>query len=120
MSFLQVFHESSRWVLALLLLVPLLWWRVYLRRHPTAVRFSSTESLQRLGGTWRVRLRWLPPALRTAALVLLIVALARPRKGGSTYSQSQQRHSKVDEALARLAIEATESDSPREAAGRLE
>jgi len=81
MSFLEVFHESSRWVLALLLLVPLLWWRVYLRRRPTAVRFSSTESLQRLGGTWRVRLRWLLPVLRTAALVLLIVALARPRKG---------------------------------------
>ena len=30
---------------------------------------------------WRVRLRWLPTALRVAAVALLIVALARPQRG---------------------------------------
>ena len=32
-------------------------------------------------GTWRIRLRWLPTALRALAIILLIVALARPREG---------------------------------------
>jgi Ca-activated chloride channel family protein len=37
--------------------------------------------VKRLDGTWRTRARWLLPVLRTAILVLLIVAVARPRKG---------------------------------------
>lgn len=31
--------------------------------------------------TWRLRLRWLPSALRIAAVLIAIVALARPREG---------------------------------------
>jgi Ca-activated chloride channel homolog len=31
--------------------------------------------------TWRIRLRWVPAALRIAAIALLIVAIARPREG---------------------------------------
>jgi len=81
MSILDVFHESSRWALVLLVLIPLIWWRIYLRQKPTAVKFSSTEPLKQLAGSWRVRMRWLLPTLRTLALILLIVALARPRKG---------------------------------------
>lgn len=75
------FQENSRWALLLLLLIPLIWWRAYLRNRPTAVRFSSVAPLTRLPSTWRVRARWLLPALRTASLILLIVAVARPRKG---------------------------------------
>lgn len=75
------FQENARWVLLLLLLVPLIWWRVYLRRRPAAVRFSSVAPLTRLPSTWRTQAWWLLPALRTAALILLIVAVARPRKG---------------------------------------
>jgi Ca-activated chloride channel family protein len=33
------------------------------------------------GRSWRIRLRWLPAALRAVALALLIVALARPQRG---------------------------------------
>ena len=77
----DLFHPEARWALLLLVLMPLIWWRVYLRRRPTAVRFSSLDSLGQLPATWRMRLRWLPPVLRTLALVALIVAIARPRKG---------------------------------------
>ncbi len=31
--------------------------------------------------TWRIRLRWLPAVLRALAIVLLIIAIARPREG---------------------------------------
>lgn len=31
--------------------------------------------------TWRLRLRWLPSALRVAALLIAVIALARPREG---------------------------------------
>ncbi len=75
------FQENSRWALLLLLLVPVIWWRAYLHNRPTAIRFSSVAPLVRLPRTWRTRARWLLPALRTAALILLIVAVARPRKG---------------------------------------
>ena len=77
----DLFHPDARWALLLLLLLPVIWWRVYLRRRPNAVRFSSIESLRQLPATWRMRLRWLLPVLRTLALVVLIVAIARPRKG---------------------------------------
>lgn len=81
MSWLEVFHAESRWALLLLVLVPLVWWWAYARRRPTAVRFSSTQALASVRPSWRVRLWWLIPLLRTLALILLIVALARPRKG---------------------------------------
>lgn len=31
--------------------------------------------------SWRIRLRWLPAALRVAAIALIVVALARPQRG---------------------------------------
>lgn len=81
MTLLQLFHESSRWTLLLLLVVPLLFWWVYLRRKPAAMQFSSVLPLDQGRNTLRTRLRWLVPILRTLALALLIVALARPRQG---------------------------------------
>ncbi|HSW46663.1 MAG TPA: VWA domain-containing protein [Phycisphaerae bacterium] len=76
-----LFHPDARWVLLLLLFLPVIWWRVYLRRPDEAMRFSSVDPLRRLRPGWRVRLRWLLPVLRSLALILLIVAIARPRKG---------------------------------------
>lgn len=81
MSALDLFHESSRWALLLLLLVPWIGWRVYRKRKPVAMTFSTTAMAARIAPTWRVRMRWCLPALRLAALSLLILGLARPRKG---------------------------------------
>lgn len=78
---LDLFHPNARWALLLLLLLPLLWWRVYLRREANAVWFSNVELLEGLRRGWRSRLRWLLPVLRTVTLIVLIVAIARPRKG---------------------------------------
>jgi Ca-activated chloride channel family protein len=78
------------WVcLALLLLIPLLWVRAAgASRRPT-VRFSSLRLLEGLRPTWAVRLWFVPPVLRTLAVLCLIVALARPQSGGEYRDTSE-------------------------------
>ena len=56
------------------------WWRRHGRRAP-AVRFPSLATVAAGPLGWRTRWRWLPLALRTAALALLVLALARPQWG---------------------------------------
>jgi Ca-activated chloride channel homolog len=72
---------SNPWLLLLLLLVPLIAWRLWSRSRAVAVPFSSTSFAHDLRPTWRQRLAWLPAALTLAAITLAIVALARPREG---------------------------------------
>lgn len=76
----MIFHPLAKWLLLLLLVIPVIWWRWRDRRLRTSVRFSSVRPLEHLGKTWAMRARWLLPALRTAAIAVLIVALARPQK----------------------------------------
>lgn len=67
------------WALLLLLLLPLLW---LLWLHPSrraVIRFSSLDALRAAGNAARRRVRLILPTLRTAALVCLIVAAARPQ-----------------------------------------
>ncbi len=61
-----------------LLLLPQLFAR---ESHPILLVADGGPILRAARGTWRIRLRWLPTALRAIAIVLLIVALARPREG---------------------------------------
>ena len=72
---------ASPLALFLLLGVPLLlvWELQFARRRP-ALRLSSVGAGM-ASVTWRVRARWLPVVLRAAALVLLVIALARPQSG---------------------------------------
>lgn len=66
----------------LLLLPVALWvvWYCFHQKHtePTML-MSDTHAYTRAPRSWRVRLRHLPMALRTIALVLIVVALARPQ-----------------------------------------
>jgi Ca-activated chloride channel family protein len=71
---------------ALLLLLPvvalLALSQVVLPRRPADLAIGSAEVLQAANRpTWRVRLRWLPSALRWSAIALAVVAIARPRGG---------------------------------------
>jgi Ca-activated chloride channel family protein len=69
-------------LLLLLIALPLL--LLFKRRAGDAAtpgRFSSVALLSSFRPTWRLRYRWLPTALRGAALALLVVALARPQTG---------------------------------------
>jgi Ca-activated chloride channel family protein len=65
------------WMLLLGLLVPIaMLWRA--RRGAPAVRFAPAAFVEDLPKTWRIRLLPLPRVLEAAALLLAIVALARP------------------------------------------
>jgi Ca-activated chloride channel family protein len=68
------------WVLALLLVVPLLgfWYYKKSTEYYPDVKFSSTGGF---GGpqSWRVRFKWLVQAAQLLAISFLIVALARPQ-----------------------------------------
>jgi len=75
------FYPGCAWFLLLLTLVPVIGWRYLRQRRRSTVRFSSVGMLGGLDASWRARLRFVLSLLRTLAVVLLIVALARPRKG---------------------------------------
>ncbi|MCA9289722.1 MAG: VWA domain-containing protein [Phycisphaerales bacterium] len=80
----MIFHRPSVWLLFLLVLVPLVWLRWSRPRRRVAVRFSDITALESAGRSLVVRLRWVVPFVRTLAMVLLIVALARPQKPNET------------------------------------
>jgi Ca-activated chloride channel family protein len=71
----------------LLLLAPLLLYVLQRRRvwrfEAAALRYGDVRLVEGLPVSWRVRLRWLPDALRLGAWLLLVVALARPQSGRS-------------------------------------
>ena len=71
----------SSWALLLLLIVPVLGWISLHKKHTAAVTFSSLVSVRGCPVSWRVRLRPLLIVARLLCLALLIIALARPRKG---------------------------------------
>ena len=69
------------WLLLGLLAVPLMVayyiWRYH--KQEAALQHSDIDVFTGIGKTLRVRLRWLPYALRTLAVAALVVALARPQ-----------------------------------------
>ena len=68
------------WFLLALLLLPLLWFFWLRPRQRPVIRFSGLADLRQAGGGAARRLRLILPILRTAALVCLIVAAARPQR----------------------------------------
>ena len=70
------------WLLLLLLLLPWWWWRR--RRVPpaTAVVSDTAPFVAAIRGRWKL---WLPPALRSLAVLTLVIAAAGPfRRGDRT------------------------------------
>ncbi len=65
----------------LLCVVPLILWRYAMPQRRAAIGYSSVRGLNGLRPTLRLRLMWLPSALTVLAIIILIVGLARPRKG---------------------------------------
>ncbi len=72
--------QSIAWLIALVL-VPLIWWRWLQHKPYSALRFSSIAGLQRQRPGFGVRGRYVIPILRTLAVALLVLCLARPEKG---------------------------------------
>ncbi len=68
------------WFLAAAALVGVVWWSWLSRRRRAAIRFSGTERFALTGGSWSLKARYVLPVLRSLALILLVVSIARPRK----------------------------------------
>lgn len=79
-------HPLWLWLLPVPVLV--LAWRLWLERRRSGLRFSSLAGSRSVPPTWRVRLRLAPLFLRTAAIILGILALARPQER----NVSRERH----------------------------
>ncbi len=73
------FH--SPWALLLLLIVPVLGWLMLRKKRTAAVTFSSLSNVRDCPVSWRLRFRPLLVFARLLCITLLIIALARPRRG---------------------------------------
>ncbi|RKY08687.1 MAG: aerotolerance regulator BatA [Planctomycetota bacterium] len=71
----------SPWALLLLLILPVAAYLTRRKRRTAAVRFPSLTDMKTSLVSWRLRLRPILKVLRVGCLVLLIIALARPRRG---------------------------------------
>lgn len=68
-------------ILLLVFLVPLYLWFKLKRPGEGAMKFSDISQIKKIRLSLSVKLRHLPLWIRGAALVLIIIALARPQKG---------------------------------------
>jgi Ca-activated chloride channel family protein len=75
------FQFATPYAFFLLLLLPPLVYLELRRQRRRALLYSSTERLSHLPKTTRQKFAYLPLAIRALALVLLVVALARPQSG---------------------------------------
>ena len=71
----------SPWALLLLLILPFLGYLMLRKKRGAAVRFPSLVDMRNCPVSWRLRLRPLLVVARLLCVALLILALARPRKG---------------------------------------
>lgn len=87
------------WYLLGLLLVPLMigWWIWRYRKQDAAVQHSNISVFDGIGKSLRVRLRWLPYALRCVAVAAMVVAIARPQ---SSLSRQEMKVEGIDIVMA--------------------
>ncbi len=82
---------ADPWFLAFgLLVVGAIWLKWLLREARPTTAFPHLDLIREIKPTWRVRFRWLPQAARILALVLLIIALARPQAGTASREVSSE------------------------------
>ena len=87
------------WYLLGLILVPLMaaWYIWRYRKQEAALQHSDIAVFAGIGKSLRVRLRWLPYALRIVAVAAMVVALARPQ---SHLSRQEMKVEGIDIVLA--------------------
>ena len=76
----MTFHSPSVWLLLLILFLPLLWWRRKRRSFKVGVTYTSHVDFDLLPLSFRSSTLWVPACLRTLAIVMLILCVARPQK----------------------------------------
>ncbi len=74
----MTFHNV--WLLLLLALIPFIWWRWTRHHFKTGISYSTAIDVSLLPNSFRSKTTWIPSLLRTLAIILLIVCVARPQK----------------------------------------
>lgn len=88
MEFLSINHFQNPWLLLLLPLpFALLFWHLYRSKRQPAVVYSDLSIARDIAPSIRQRVLKMLPFVRTVALCLGIVALARPQYGTVVYNQ---------------------------------
>lgn len=109
----------SPWVLLLFLLLPVMAYLMLRRKRTAAVKFPSLVDIKNCHLSWRVRLRPLLTILRLVCMTLLIVALARPRKG-TVLSEVSTEGVAIEAVVDRSGSMQTEMDYYGQKLNRLE
>jgi Ca-activated chloride channel family protein len=76
------FQFATPWLLSLIIVIPLLAARYFLHRNgnlPATIKYTKTNLMRDMPTSLRVRLRPVGFALRLVAMILMILALARPQ-----------------------------------------
>ena len=105
--------------LLLLLVLPILGYVMLRRSRGAAVKFPSLVDMRRCPVSWRLRLRPVLVALRLLCLALLILALARPRKG-TVLSEVSTEGIAIEAVVDRSGSMSTEMAFDHETLNRLE
>lgn len=88
------------WVLYLIpavILAGIGWWYFMATRNNPSIRISSSDSLKGFTSNWKGRLKENLPLLRVPAMVLLLIALARPQ---TSYDEEKVTTEGIDIVLA--------------------
>lgn len=109
----------SPWALLLLLVLPVLGFLLLRKKRTAAVRFPSLLDMRSCPVSWRLRLRPVLAVARLLCLALLILALARPRKG-TVLSEISTEGVAIEAVVDRSGSMFTEMDYEDEKLNRLE
>ena len=109
----------SPWALILLLVLPVMAYLMILRKGTAAVRFPSLVDMKNCLVSWRIRFRPLLTITRLLCVALLIVALARPRKG-TVLSEISTEGVAIEAVVDRSGSMQTEMDYYGDKLNRLE
>jgi len=109
----------SPWALLLLLLLPFLGYFLLHKKRGAAVRFPSLVDMRSCPVSWRLRLRPLLAVARLLCVALLILALARPRKG-TVLSEISTEGIAIEAVVDRSGSMQAEMDYDGEKLNRLE
>ncbi|OQY46088.1 MAG: hypothetical protein B6242_08770, partial [Anaerolineaceae bacterium 4572_78] len=83
----MTFRFEYPWLLALLVLIPILAILPYLTRkrsRPATLRYADNSLLDNLPKSWRIYVRPILLMLRLLVIALVIIAVARPQSGQTT------------------------------------
>jgi Ca-activated chloride channel family protein len=85
------------WLIPAVILLAAFWWYFLSRRNNPALELSSTKSFAGFGSPLRAVLKKILPVFRVVAVILLLVALARPQ---TSYDEQKMTTEGIDIVLA--------------------